>query len=328
MVDREKIYAYFVKYHGPVQPSTNGWYTCECPFCGKYKFAINIEQLVGKCWRGCFNGFLVDVIQRYHGITHSETVDFIESLEMSIVSRLSPTVRRFKDCEMILPQGYKPILYGDTVMGIRARNYLKDRGFDLNYLDRIGVGYCDESASDSKENYFGYIIIPFKRKGLLIYFIGRDFIGNPERYKNPSKEKIGIGKAEVFFNEEALLLQSRVYLTEGWACAATIGEQGISMQGSVLGVKQRNIIMKSNIKELIIIPDAGYYMNGLDMAADLLPYKTIKVLNLNDFQKMNLGKDVNEIGRERILALETTLDWLNDGTLFKALLHERSRPTY
>lgn len=323
MINREKVYTYFLKFHGPVQPSTNGWYSCECPICGKYKFAINLDYLTGKCWRGCFNGFLIDVIQRYHGITHFETLDFIDSMESMLVSRLYQSVKKAKECELLLPQNYKPILSGDSVLAIRARNYLKGRGFDLNYLDRIGVGYCDEPSEDLKENYFGYIIIPFKCRGLIVYFIGRDFIGNQDRYKNPSKEKIGIGKGEVFFNEEAFILQNRVYLTEGWACAATIGEQGVSMQGSILGVKQRNIVIKSSIKELIIIPDAGCYINGLKMAIDLLPYKQIKVINLKHFQELELGKDVNEIGRERVLDFEGSINWFNDSTLLKALYDEK-----
>jgi hypothetical protein len=323
MIDRERVYAYFAKFHGPVQPSTNGWYSCTCPICGRPKFAVNFDHLIGKCWRGCFKGFLFDVIQRYHGINHIETHELIDSMEPGIF-RAPYTVRRAaKETRNILPHGYTPILSGNSVLAERARGYLKGRGFDLNYLDRIGVGYCTEPDKDPKHNYFGYIIIPFKRKGTVAYFIGRDFIGNAQRYKNPIREDLGVGKADFFFNEEALLLYDKIYLTEGWACAATIKERGVSMQGSIWSVIQKNIIFTSEVKDVIIIPDAEYYNNGLQMAYEIILRKRVKVLNLNAFYRNGFGKDVNEIGFDRVIALELDTPWTSMGSLFKEMSDAR-----
>jgi hypothetical protein len=324
MIDRDKLYAYFEKFHGPIEHSSNGWYQCTCPVCGKHKLAVHFDYLIGKCWRGCYrNRFLLDIIQIYHDISYFETRELIDSMETGIIKIPQSIKRITKDIKLFLPIGYKPILSGSTVLANRARNYLRGRGFDLNYLDRIGVGYCDELADNPKDNYFGYIIIPFKRHGILTYFIGRDFIGNFERYKNPDKGKVGVGKGEVFFNEEAFLLQDKVYLTEGWACAATIGERGSSMQGSIWSVIQRNIVINSPIKELIIIPDAGFYANGLDMGYELFSVKgntkKIKVLNLTSCQKEGLGKDVNEIGKDIVFEVEKNTPWVDMSFLYKEM---------
>ena len=70
---------------------------------------------------------------------------------------------------------------GDVILGQRARTYLTSRGFDVEELDMLGFGYCDEKGPDFANDYFGYIIIPFKRRGSLFCFIGRDFIGNDPR---------------------------------------------------------------------------------------------------------------------------------------------------
>jgi len=329
MIDKDKVYAYFAKFHGPVEPSTNGWYQCTCPVCGKPKFAINFDYLIGKCWRGCFNKkFLLDVIQIYHGISYFETRELIDSMEDGFTRIPQSLKKETKDTKIFLPVGYKPILSGSTVLAERARMYLRNRGFDLNYLDKIGVGYCDESVPDRRESYFGYIIVPFKRRGTLVYFIGRTFIGDFERYKNPAKEKVGVGKGEFFFNEEAFILQDKVYLTEGWACAATIGEAGASMQGSIWGIIQRNTVFTSSAKDLIIIPDAGYYPNGIDMAYELFTYKNndkrIKVLNLDSYQREGLGKDVNEIGKDAVLELEKKTPWVDMSFLYKEMNNAKS----
>ena len=322
MIDKEKVYAYFFKFHGPITPSTNGWYDCTCPFCGKPKFAINLEYMSGKCWKGCFNGYLVDVIQRYHGIGYFEAREFIDAMEPTLF-RAPYAVKVVNKHSKILPNGYKPILTGNNVLANRARNYLIGRGFDLNYLDMIGVGYCDESHPEKNRNYFGYIIIPFKRRGAVVYFIGRSFIGDAQRYKNPGKADVGVGKADFFFNEEALYSNHKVYAVEGWACAATLKKQGISMQGSKISVIQRNIILHSPVNEVVFIPDAGYYNNGLEMAYEIIQYKKVKVLNLNQFQADGLGKDVNEIGAEHILKLEEDTPWLDMTTLFKETINAR-----
>lgn len=322
MIDPDKLYSYFDKHHGPVYPSTNGWYNCTCPFCGKPKFAFMPEAKVGKCWTGCFKGFVVDVIMQYHQLDYFNSLELIESMDVNIfqISRRVP--RRINRSEVILPNGYVPILQGATVLGVRARNYLVSRGFDLNYMDRLGVGYCIEEADIKEDNFFGYIIIPFNKKGILSYYIGRDFIGNFLRYKNPAKEKFGVGKEEVFFNEEALYLQDTVYVTEGWSCAATIGSRGVSIQGSSPGDIQLNIMIKSQVKEFVLIPDAGYYKKGLEAAMVLLPYKKVKVLNLIDLFNAGFGKDVNEIGWDKVSQLADTSSWMSKIDVYKELRNE------
>ena len=319
VIDRDKVYTLMDKYFGPVTKSSNGWYSCNCPLCGKEKFAFNPDYLIGKCWRGCFNGFLVDVLRLYFSIDYFEAREMIDTTESGLVRIPSGVNKVVRDAKIKLPVGYHPILDGNTNLAYRAREYLQNRGFDLNYLDRIGLGYCSEADEDVKKNYLGYIIIPFKKSGALIYYIGRDFIGNYLRYKNPEKIDCGVGKMELLFNEEALYLQSKVYLTEGWACAATIGLQGISMQGSIPSTVQRNLIIKSEVKEVIVVTDAGYYTNGLDIAKQLMAYKKVKVINLDYFKENGIGKDVNEIGKENLFNTEDKTQWMDQNFLFRQL---------
>jgi hypothetical protein len=317
-IDREKLYVYMDRHHGPVNQSTNGYYTCTCPICGvKDKFAFNPTYLTGRCWRGCFNGFLIDLIMIYHQITYFEAHELIDQQE--VLLRLPAAINRAtKNSKVKLPRGYHSILDGNTNLACRAREYLMGRGFDLNYLDRIGVGFCAEEDPDPRKNFLGYIIIPFKREGKLIYFTARDFIGNFLRYKNPINE-FELSKSEVLFNEEALQLEPKIYITEGWSCAATIGRNGVSQQGATPSVIQRNMIIKSPVSEVVIVPDAGFYLQGLTAARVLMDHKKVKVINLDKFHEMGLGKDTAEIGVENLYAEEARTPWIDIKFLYSQL---------
>jgi len=191
MINKSKAFAYFEKHHGPLRRSTNGWYDGTCPICGEKKLAVTFDYLQVKCWRGCFNGFVSNFIMKVEDIHYFEVSDLIDGFApMPMDFSHIPRHKNVEISDIRLPAGFKSISLGDTNLATRARKYLEGRGFDIEYLDRIGVGYCNEN--DKEDDFFGYIIIPFKIHGKLAYFIGRDFIGNFPRYKNPRREKFNI----------------------------------------------------------------------------------------------------------------------------------------
>ncbi len=298
MLDTEKIYSYFEDNHGPLKRSTKGWYEAECPFCHSNKLSVNPEYGAVKCWKGCFKGSVVNFVKEYLGATTLDAYtildDMIPKLRFSEYMTIPTTLKR----DITLPEGYSEILSGTTPMAKRARNYLEGRGFDLNYLDMIGVGYSTSG------DYFGYIIIPFKKDGKVVYFIGRDYLnrGDKERYKNPNRDEFGIGKTEVLFNEEALFLFKKVYLLEGWADAATIGNNATSIQGGSLSDIQAQIIVESPVEEVVVVPDVGAEKQGVNIVERLYKHKLLRMLNIEALSM--LGKDVNEIGADKIFALE------------------------
>lgn len=320
MINREKIFTYFNKFHGPLTPSTNGYYSCDCPICGgKNKFAVNFTYLTGKCWKNCINGFLVDTIRIYHSISYFEALELIESMEPGMLRIPASVNRAAKNARISLPRGFHSILDGAGSLAVRAREYLEGRGFDLNYLDRIGVGYVNTQDTNPLLDYFGRIIIPLKRDGSLSYFIGRTFIDDYLRYKNPAKSLCGVGKSDLFFNEEAFYISPKVYITEGWSCAASIQQKGASQQGSSPSLIQRNIIVKSPVNEVILVPDAGFYLQGLQAARQLIQHKKVKVINLDEFEAQGLGKDVAEIGVENLYSIENRTPWMDPVFLYKQL---------
>lgn len=303
-LDPDKLYSYFNDNHGPLTRSSKGWYEGMCPYCHSRKLVVHLDYAYVKCWKNCFPaGFAPIFVKNYLSCSYFDAYTILEEATPGLRIRdymdTSP-VRR----DIVLPEGYKRILDGKSPFARGARNYLIGRGFDLNYLDMIGVGYSDD------DDYFGYIIIPFKKDGSIVYFIGRDFMnrGNKYRYKNPPQEEFGVGKSEVLFNEEALYMYDKIYLMEGWADAASIGNNALSIQGKSLSPFQWDIIKSSPVKEVVVISDLGAEMEALEMLEQLYKSKKTKLIKLTQFK--DLGKDVNAIGADKVLAIESQTPYI------------------
>jgi hypothetical protein len=313
MINDGQAFAYFDAVHGPLRPSTNGWYDGVCPLCADMKLAVTFEYNLVKCWKGCLDKqFIIDFIMDIEGVRRFEAYEILESYEAKPLDYTYIEQGQVEVSEVVLPAGYKSLLRGEGALGDRARKYLKGRGFDLEYLDNIGVGYVAEEGE-----FFGYLIIPLKRNGKLAFFIARDFIGNFLRYKNPKVKDFGIGKSELLFNEEALYRYDKVYLTEGWADAATMGPQGVSYQGLDLSIQQSSIIIKSPVKEIVIVPDIGAYKYGLIQARKLYEHIPVKVLDISAYVKR--GKDINEIGAGIVTGVEERTENLTWAKLYQQL---------
>lgn len=319
MIDEGQAFAYFDDCHGPLRPSTHGWYDGVCPLCADMKLAVTFEYNLVKCWKGCFNRqFIIDFMQDIEGVRRFEAYEILESYDSKPLD-YTYVKGQVEVSEVALPAGYQSLLRGEGVIGDRARNYLAGRGFNLTHLDNLGVGYCNEEHEDKQKNFFGYIIIPLKSKGKLSYFLARDFMDNFPRYKNPPRDWFGVGKSQFLFNEEALYMQDKIYLTEGWADAATMGEQGVSYQGLVVSKYQSSAIISSQVKEVVIVPDIGAYKDGLLQAEKLYKHTPVKVLDLSQHRRR--GKDINEIGPEIVIGEEKRTEHITWKSLYKQLRH-------
>lgn len=329
MINQYKSYTWFSN-NFVLKKSTKGWWLYACPMCNEVierkKMAVNFSYEVVKCWICGYKERMVDFVAEYLNTDYRDAKNTLNgcvaaNIDLEDIHEIDRAVISDVD----LPVGYKSILTGDGILAVRARNYLLERGFDLNELDKKGIGYCNEhNDDDSKEDFFGYIIIPFKRKGKLIYYIGRDYIGNFLRYKNPSKENFGVGKADVIFNEDALYLCDEVYVSEGWADACEMGKSGTSTQGWSMSVEQKRQFISSDVKSMVFIPDVGveqgrsFYSRAVEAAMDYMDYKTVYVLDLSAYEE--LGKDANEIGRENIIKLRKEAVPLDFGTATEILM--------
>jgi len=306
-MNRAKAYTYF-RNNFILKKTSQNWFSFSCPFCAtdqyKMKAAVQFDIKMVKCWSCGYKERIMTFIQDIEGINYSQAWLLLDGQAEGAIN-----LDHFKGLEveppknqvLNLPQGFKSILEGNDVMGNRARSYLEGRRFNLNELDRLGVGYVAEHAAEGKEDYFGYIIIPFQFRGKLTYFLGRDYIGNFLRYKNPPKTLFGVGKAEIIYNEDALELRKVIFITEGCFDALTIGKHGIATMGWSLSEQQKQKILQSDVELLVFVPDVGFYGEAIKTAMAFLGHKDIKVLDIDKLKAF--GKDANDIGYDKIIQL-------------------------
>lgn len=286
-------------------PATNGWLTFECPVCGKKKGAIHFERGDVKCWRGCYHTTIASFLHTIMGIPWGESIDMAGAPSFNMMREYTRPAG-----SVSFPEGYSP-LWATSNMGnlhLRARDYMSSRGFNPDVLGGEGWGFCDIGE------WLGRIIIPYYKDGVLKYYTGRSYIGSSIRYKNLSTETFGTGKAEYFFNEDALL-RGKTYLTEGAIDARTTGTQGLASGGWDLSSTQLQKLIDGKYPTCLI-PDLGnatdgepFFSKALKLGETLL--KSGKPTTICDLRPLaHLGKDVNQIGTQ-VLKTETELTFDN-----------------
>lgn len=302
MVNNKKAYTYFNNEFG-LKRSTNGWYSSHCPICDKSnKRYTHFHYGVTKCYtcdpdEGKAQG-VIYFLMYYLSVSYLKAKEILEEYEESDLefTVLVDYTGNAPIATVNLPENYKPILSGENMLATRARNYLVSRKLDLEYADSIGIGYVDKRDSDFKKDFFGYLVIPFKRGGVLYYYQTRAFLGQELRYKNPNVDNLGIGKSEIIFNQDALNLHKKVFLFEGVFDALTLKDNATAILGKSLSSFQKELIIKSHCKEVIIGMDEGCIDEAKQIGIDLIDYKKVKIL---DF----VGGDPNELGMEHVLEL-------------------------
>ena len=66
-----------------------------------------------------------------------------------------------------------------------AINFLRKRGLDDIDIKKYKIGFCDDGV------YQNRIIVPsYDENGVLNYFVGRSFMGDNMKYKNPMYHEI------------------------------------------------------------------------------------------------------------------------------------------
>lgn len=308
-LDNTKAYIYFKKVFD-IKKTSQNWYAFDCPMCGKVnKAAVKFSAEMVKCWYCSYKQNIVQFVMDYHEVEKEEAEKILDQQDTSIYDSISiefeGEYKKIIYSDVKLPLHSTPILYGSGTLADRARKYLKGRGFNINLLDSMGVCYVDKRPKDKDEqDYFGYLIIPLKSEGKLVYFQARNFLGSPKRYIFPKKELFGVGKSELLYNEDALFVKERVFLTEGFTDAWTMGPSGMGSMGIQLSPKQIGKILRSPCDEVVFVWDAGFLKESYKAALHIADHKKVKVLELK-------GGDPNELGSEYVMDLYRNADYLS-----------------
>lgn len=270
--------------------STKGYYRGDCPFCeGHYTFGINFDTGKSNCFK-CDEGKtnLVGVVKFIANVkTFPEVVK-----ALSMVDDYGFIFKAKKEVEeevvpLELPEGYTRIDMGSGEYHRLVVNYLvKQRGLRKSLLIDRGIGYSTTG------HHADYIIIPYINMGKLVYYTARRFIGSGPKFKNPEQTKHGIGKSQVIYNQDALLLYNKVRLVESATNALTLGERGVALGGKSLSPYQKWLILKAPVERYDIILDKDAELEAVELALSIVEHKETKVVFLPD------NRDVNQLGRK------------------------------
>lgn len=310
---QDKLYSYFTQRWG-MWDYTRGWLKGDCPICGKEKkFGIQIEENRAHCFSCDEHYTIFKYITEVENLKeYNDVYKIIKTYQSGdrAYTKASTDLPGVEKRALALPDEYRLLgLYNSRTAKLVEQN-LKGRGFNINRLMRKGIGYC------ASGEYGGRIIIPYYEGGNLVYFNARKFIDVGEKFKNPTKNECGVGKSEVIYNIDALSLYERVWLFESTTNALTIGDNAIGTGGKSLSVWQKNKILQSQVKDIIIGLDDDAYKFGLKLAMELVNYKRVKVLR---FPK---DKDANNIGRKATIELHKQTNWQTYTQLYKLYINE------
>lgn len=197
---KSQLYSYFTKRVGAFKYK-HGWLRVPvCPYCGREnKMGINLSMYRTNCFRcGEHPNPAQMVMDIEHFDTWSELVNFLSNDDFNELEFREEKVELAERKPIYLPEGFTNIRFGNSQLARSMQGYVQRRGFNVDDLSRLGVGYCRDGK------LFGYLIIPFYYHAELRYYNARNVLGNGPRYNNPDKDTTGLGKEFLIYNHDAL----------------------------------------------------------------------------------------------------------------------------
>lgn len=288
---KSQLYSYFTKRVGAFKYK-HGWLRVPvCPYCGREnKMGINLSMYRTNCFRcGEHPNPAQMVMDIEHFDTWSELVNFLSNDDFNELEFREEKVELAERKPIYLPEGFTNIRFGNSQLARSMQGYVQRRGFNVDDLSRLGVGYCRDGK------LFGYLIIPFYYHSELRYYNARNVLGNGPRYNNPDKDTTGLGKEFLIYNHDALSMYNTVYICEGAINALTLGERAIATMGKAVSAYQVNELLKAPCERYIILLDPDAKDKAINLALKLVHYKSVKVVFLPD------GVDVNDLGKSKTL---------------------------
>lgn len=282
------------------------WLFPDCPYCGgKDKLYFNVHKLVGYCQK-CprtislqniardLAGVPMTQMQSYideHAAAERATLGFQEAMVQGLLGHgIAATEGEL--AEIPLPKEYRSFRDGrGSVTGRKPIDYMAGRGFDLEVLMRLGVGYCLDGQ------YSGRVIIPFWENGRLVYWQARDYTGQVAlewKIMNPPMDTTPHGKSSVLFNIDEASQYDFMILTESWGSALSLWPYAIGLNGKSMSEVQFNKITRTKTSTIIVLLDHGAEDEAWVIAQRLSPYKRTLVASLPFGDPNEVGRSVNK----------------------------------
>ena len=257
------------------------------PFITHHKRKLQINTQTGKwhCWVSNVGGR--NFFQLFKKVSATKE-QFDELVELVGENKFYKVKEEDKKNIVKLPDDFKPLWNGnDGIVKRHALTYLYKRGITDVDIKKYKIGFCDSGL------YEGRIIIPsYDDKGLLNYFVGRSFVGEKMKYKNPNVSR------DIIPFDWYIAWSKPIVLCEGVFDAMSIRSNAIPMLSKKPSKSLLRKIFEKNVKTIYIALDDDAKKDAYNMSEFFRDFGIdCKVV------KLPTDKDPNDLGWKKITTL-------------------------
>ena len=256
------------------------------PFVSHYKpkLQINIVSQKWHCWVSNQGGHSIYSLFKK---INADTRYFTELKDLVFTPSKSEDKTESKII-VSLPREFLPLwVMSKSLYRNQAKSFLQKRGITDWDIKKYKIGFCDSGL------YEGRIIIPsYDDKGILNYFVGRSFIGEKMKYKNPNVSR------DIVPFDWYIAWSKPIVLCEGVFDAMSIRSNAIPMLSKKPSRSLLQKIFEMNVKTIYIALDDDAKKDAYNMSEFFRDFGIdCKVV------KLPTDKDPNDLGWKKITTL-------------------------
>ena len=256
------------------------------PFVSHYKpkLQVNIESQKWHCWVSNQGGHSIYSLFKK---VNADTRYFAELKDLVFTPSKSKGETESKVI-VSLPRDFQALWkVSKSLYRNQAKSFLHKRGITDWDIKKYKIGFCDSGL------YEGRIIIPsYDHMGLLNYFVGRSFVGEKMKYKNPNVSR------DVIPFDWYIAWSKPIILCEGVFDAMSIRSNAIPMLSKKPSKSLLQKIFEKNVKTIYIALDDDAKKDAYVMSEFFKDFGIdSKVV------KLPKDQDPNDLGWKKITSL-------------------------
>ena len=256
------------------------------PFVSHYKpkLQVNIVSQKWHCWVSNQGGHSIYSLFKK---INADSRYFTELKDLVFIPSKSDDKTESKII-VSLPREFLPLwVMNKSLYRNQAKSFLHKRGITDVDIKKYKIGFCDSGL------YEGRIIIPsYDDKGILNYFVGRSFIGEKMKYKNPNVSR------DIVPFDWYIAWSKPIVLCEGVFDAMSIRSNAIPMLSKKPSRSLLQKIFEMNVKTIYIALDDDAKKDAYNMSEFFRDFGIdCKVV------KLPTDKDPNDLGWKKITTL-------------------------
>jgi len=261
------------------------------PFVSHYKpkLQVNIVSQKWHCWVSNQGGHSIYSLFKK---INADSRYFTELKDLVFTPSKSEDKTESK-IVVSLPREFLPLwTINKSLYRNQAKSFLHKRGITDVDIKKYKIGFCDSGL------YEGRIIIPsYDDKGLLNYFVGRSFVGEKMKYKNPNVSR------DIVPFDWYIAWSKPIVLCEGVFDAISIRSNAIPMLSKKPSKSLLQKIFEKNVKTIYIALDDDAKKDAYNMSEFFRDFGIdCKVV------KLPTDKDPNDLGWKKITTLIHTTE--------------------